>query len=434
MSMQLTIHRGTDEIGGSCVELRSGEHRLILDLGLPLADKKGEPFKLDRKLGIDALITSGILPNIQGFYKNAEPDPKIALVISHAHQDHYGLAGFVHPKIDKYATEGTLALLDVCKVFLPHALYLQSTKEIGASFQHGPFTVAAFPVDHSAPDSAAFAITAGERTVIYTGDFRGDGPRGWLFDNLKTKLPKQPDAMLMEGTMLDNEKGRHCKDERDVVKELTAVFRQQTNLSIVFCAGQNIGRLVSVFKAAKTCRKTLIMDPYTAYVLHSLAARSNKLPQYWWTGVRIMAWPLQRQRLLRWHKERFISALRKQEIESAEIKKDPAKYVLLGRTNGTFDDIAGKLEPKGLELIWSMWSGYWKNDKRVRPFCERHGIKQRPIHAGGHATVEHLKELVAAVNPNRLIPIHTNVPRSFTTAFSEAPVQLLKNGEWLDLA
>jgi ribonuclease J len=147
-----------------------------------------------------------------------------------------------------------------------------------------------------------------------------------------------------------------------------------------------------------------------------------------------MAWPSQRQRLLRWHKERFISALRKQEIESAEIKKDPAKYVLLGRTNDTFDDIAGKLEPKGLEIIWSMWSGYWKNDKRVRPFCERHGINQRPIHAGGHATVEYLKELVEAVKPRRLIPIHTNVPRSFTTAFSEAPVQLLKNGEWLDLA
>jgi Cft2 family RNA processing exonuclease len=34
--MQVRIHRGAAEIGGSCVELESGGARLVLDIGLPL--------------------------------------------------------------------------------------------------------------------------------------------------------------------------------------------------------------------------------------------------------------------------------------------------------------------------------------------------------------------------------------------------------------
>ena len=47
--MKLIIHRGTKEIGGSCVELQSKKARIIIDLGMPLvnplADVGGkEPF------------------------------------------------------------------------------------------------------------------------------------------------------------------------------------------------------------------------------------------------------------------------------------------------------------------------------------------------------------------------------------------------------
>jgi hypothetical protein len=34
--MRLTIHRGSHEIGGTCVELATGATRIVLDAGLPL--------------------------------------------------------------------------------------------------------------------------------------------------------------------------------------------------------------------------------------------------------------------------------------------------------------------------------------------------------------------------------------------------------------
>ena len=42
--MKLTIHRGSKEIGGSCVELQSGQSRILIDFGLPLIDENMEQF------------------------------------------------------------------------------------------------------------------------------------------------------------------------------------------------------------------------------------------------------------------------------------------------------------------------------------------------------------------------------------------------------
>src|ERR1022692_1131971 len=35
-AMRVCIHRGTKEIGGTCVEIESGGTRIVLDVGLPL--------------------------------------------------------------------------------------------------------------------------------------------------------------------------------------------------------------------------------------------------------------------------------------------------------------------------------------------------------------------------------------------------------------
>ena len=40
--MNLVIHRGSNQIGGSCVEVESQGNRLLIDLGLPL-DAEGDP-------------------------------------------------------------------------------------------------------------------------------------------------------------------------------------------------------------------------------------------------------------------------------------------------------------------------------------------------------------------------------------------------------
>ena len=67
--MKICIHRGTREIGGTCIELEAEGRRIALDVGLPLdAPDEGH---------------ESLLPAVPGF---REPDDSLlGVVISHAH-------------------------------------------------------------------------------------------------------------------------------------------------------------------------------------------------------------------------------------------------------------------------------------------------------------------------------------------------------------
>ena len=108
--MTAVIHRGTREIGGTVIELRGGNTRLLLDMGYPLF-LNGKPIG-DRlaQLPPEELLRLGVLPPIEGLYAWDLPGID-GILISHAHLDHYGLLQYVHPDIPVYVSTGTKALL-----------------------------------------------------------------------------------------------------------------------------------------------------------------------------------------------------------------------------------------------------------------------------------------------------------------------------------
>jgi ribonuclease J len=44
--MNIVVHRGTHEIGGSCVEVSTAKTRIVVDFGLPLVDPKDKTKRL----------------------------------------------------------------------------------------------------------------------------------------------------------------------------------------------------------------------------------------------------------------------------------------------------------------------------------------------------------------------------------------------------
>jgi len=68
--MKFKIHRGTQEIGGSCVEIWTDTTRIVVDFGMPLVNPDRTKFnsrEIKHKSGQD-LISEGILSDIQSFY------------------------------------------------------------------------------------------------------------------------------------------------------------------------------------------------------------------------------------------------------------------------------------------------------------------------------------------------------------------------------
>lgn len=169
--MRFLVHRGTREIGGSCVELASNGSRILLDLGMPLVERDGTPFdqKRHRDVGGPGLVERGVLPNVPGLYPWDEDQvPVQGIFISHAHLDHYGLIPFVRPDVPLYMSNDTLRLMEISEQFTGHPVPSGEirTFEAGDRVTRGPFVVTPFLVDHSAYGAVAFLVEAEGKRVI----------------------------------------------------------------------------------------------------------------------------------------------------------------------------------------------------------------------------------------------------------------------------
>jgi ribonuclease J len=115
--MNFKIHRGTKEIGGSCVEVWTDTSRIVIDLGMPLVNPDQTPFdarETDNR-SREELIQEGILPDIPSLYQDGS---NTALLISHAHQDHYGLMKHINPSCPVWLGFGTQLLIELTNTFV----------------------------------------------------------------------------------------------------------------------------------------------------------------------------------------------------------------------------------------------------------------------------------------------------------------------------
>lgn len=241
--MQYVIHRGRDEIGGVCIEVSAADGtRALLDLGMPLydANRADYPFGTPQRPTAE-LLAAGVLCDIPGLYGADPTSPRYAAVIvTHSHLDHYGLAHHAHPAIPVYASRGTLAIFEVSAIFFPHAALPADVRVLpdGESLRFGALTVSGIPVDHSAPDARALLVEADGRRLVYSGDLRAHGRTGFRFK----KLLADPrlggaDWLLLEGTTLGAGGGSHgLRSEHEVEEELVALAAGQSDKAVVVVA------------------------------------------------------------------------------------------------------------------------------------------------------------------------------------------------------
>src|SRR4051794_7359507 len=181
------VHRGTQQIGGSCIELEADGARILLDVGLPL-DADG--------------VSEELLPDVSGLQTD---DPTLrAIVISHGHGDHWGLLPLCKPKVPLAMGAATARIMSAAAPFVPNSFVPEVTFELTdrKALQIGPFAITPYLVDHSAYDAYALLIEAGDKRLFYSGDIRSHGRKGALFERLINNPPGEVDTMLMEGSSL----------------------------------------------------------------------------------------------------------------------------------------------------------------------------------------------------------------------------------------
>jgi len=411
------IHRGSHEIGGMCIEVQSDDGtRILLDLGMPLYDEDGADYPYGTpQLPTSELIERGVLRDIPGLYAIDQAAPSVgAIILTHSHLDHYGLAHHAHPAIPVYGSRGTIAVLEVGRVFFPDNALPADLRVLSDSepLCIGSMKVTAIPVDHAAPDSQALLVEADGKRLLYSGDLRAHGRTGFRFEKMLDDPRLQGvDWLLLEGTTLGaGSDGHGMQSEQDVEEALVSLScKTPDKLLAVIASGQNLDRLVSCYRAARRSGRLLVIDPYQAFVLMKLAPLSPSIPQFTWDGVKVSFAPHQVERLKTAGLMDLVYEMGRQgKVSSDALAADPGRYLLCARGSFGVTKLLDHIGASSVTLVWSMWGGYWKRDRcAMREWTVRHGVDVEFVHSGGHAWPEDLTRLVEAIDPGERITVHT---------------------------
>jgi ribonuclease J len=357
--VRVRIHRGAHEIGGNCIEVEAEGQRMVLDLGRPLG--------VDR----DTIVP---LPDVAGLAAGGDP-ALLGVVISHPHQDHYGLLGQVHPGVPVYIGKAAAAVLGAATFFSSAGISLHAAGHLAhrQAFKLGPFQLTPFLNDHSAFDAYSLLVEAAGRRLFYTGDLRGHGRKSGIFEQLLRK-PPPADVLLMEGTHV-RATGEHTPgpDEGDVEAELLATCKATRGMVAVLSSAQNIDRLVTVYRAARRAGRTLVVDLYGATIAE--ATGHDTIPRPGFPDLKVYV--PNRQRVLVKKSGEFnrVNAIRPHRIFLDEIKQRAQELVVLAPSS-VIGELARAGCLDGAVAVWSLWRGYLKDPsgKRLLDQLAAHGV------------------------------------------------------------
>jgi ribonuclease J len=413
--LRVCIHRGTHEIGDTCVEIESQGKRIVLDVGLPLdADPADVP-----------------LPPVPGFC--GPDDSLLGVFISHPHQDHYGLAHKLPAGTPILIGPAARRILEAASLFVPGGITFDKT--IDLQDRHpitlGPFKLTPFLVDHSAYDAYALLVEADGQRLFYSGDFRGHGRKAKLFERLIADPPQNIDVLLMEGTTLGrSDAAQQYPTEADLERKLVELIRSTAGMVLVWCSGQNIDRLVTVFRACRRTSRQFIADMYTASVLRAIG--NPKLPQPGFEGFRVFLPSSQKLTVIRKRLFGHAASFKAARIYPEKLAAEACRSVMLFRPS-LMNDIEQAQCLDGASLVYSLWEGYLQQNA-ASPCLEwlgRHGIRLTHCHTSGHAPMPDLKRLAKVLAARMLVPIHSVQPEGYRR-FS-CSVHPTSDGRWWEV-
>ncbi len=446
--MEVRVYGGLWEIGGNKVLLR-GEGSIFLDFGMSFSGEEAyfqHPFM--KPSSPEDYEKVGLLPPL----KELEID---AIFISHAHLDHYGYADLLNSPV--YMGEAAFSI-----VSLSSQLRRDKWRSETRTFRTGDlmevmgFKVLPVHVDHSVPGSYGFIVECCGRTVGYTGDMRMHGPRSDMTKDFLDRLSSEEvDLLIMEATKLSPENDPESSlvkllenrvwykmrkppkrvnfevsDESQVLERLKGIGERAGGLMVVETSQTDVDRIRTVFEVARGLDRTLVIDERVALYAEELGNMVEGLP-----GVGdYLLW--KRRRLEGGKEVRLGSreaAKVKELVEKVEdrlgeegviwgekreelVKRQGEVLILTNnatrllyelpreRVNLTF--VMSRSEPYNEESALGLdrlinWLILFKVPKYYR------------VHVSGHMPPEDYQKVLEAVNPRKVLPIHSEHPDLF---------------------
>jgi ribonuclease J len=379
---------GAGEIGMNLAIYGFGDEQrrqwLAVDFGVAFAD--------DALPGIDL-----IMPDIR--YLVEERRNLLGLVLTHAHEDHFGALLDLWPRLEVpvYATPFTAALIEAKRQGEPGAPEIPlNIVPLGSRFTLGPFDVEFVSMAHSIPESNGLIIRTPAGAVLHTGDWKIDPTPviGAPTDEAKLRALGNEGCLALIGDSTNAVREGRSPSEADVAKCLAELIRSAPARVAVTTFASNVARMRAVAQAAASCEREVVLIGRAMERIAQVARETGYLD-----GIK--------------------------DFRSAEVygHLPPDKVVALctgsqGEPRAALSRIAQDDHPevafsRGDRVIFSSRAipGNEKAIMRVINGLVAQGIevitdRTHLVHVSGHPRVSELIDMIGWVQPQILVPVH----------------------------
>lgn len=453
--VKITFFGGVNEIGGNKILIEDGDTRVFFDFGLSFASM-GEYFGgylCPRSVnGAGDYLEFGLLPNLTGLYakemiKNTGfrfEKPKFdAVILSHAHMDHIGFLQFVHEEIPIHCGECTKTILDTMKesgrIDLGEHDY--HTFRTGKKLVIGKLGIEPIHVDHSIPGAYGFIIDTSEGTIVYTGDMRLHGPASQMTEDFaEAAAEHEPIAMISEGTRICPDEERQVSNsEAEVKKKCSEVVANTSKLVIATFYSKDIDRLRTFYQIAKENNREFVIPFRKAHLLSMLRNDSRlEIPDI--QKDETIRFYMKRKKTGEYAEKDYYKWERQfmandKTVTYDYIRKNQSK-VLLNLDLTEFTELIDIKPSASGHFIHSMSEPFSEEDvdnEIMNCWLDHFGLEFHQIHASGHCSQPHLKEVIDKIKPQQIIPIHTEHPEIFKQIFKNIQVVIPQKEKTLSI-
>ena len=247
-----------------------------------------------------------------------------------------------------------------------------------------------------------FVIEAEGKSILYTGDFRMHGLRQHVLEKLVKTYIGEVDVLITEGTSLSGDANERIS-EAAVLDDISS-YIQDGKYVFVMCSSTNIDRIMGIWQNMPT-DKVLICDAYQKRILDTVI---NNV-YYESSLYRRHDSPLviDKGRYPKYYMEHgFVSLVRGTENFISKIKEFPK------------DDV---------RIIYSMWIGYIEENLALKELLDTY--PSYICHASGHVSKDDLVQFIEMVDPDIVIPVHTDIPEKLKRILLNRNVYVVNDKE-----
>jgi ribonuclease J len=304
-----------------------------------------------------------------------------------------------------------------------------------------PFDVKAFEIDHSIYGAVSY-ILYGDTAIAYTGDIRLHGKRGEETRKF-VKRARDAQVLIIEGTRTGREEDINVS-EQEVFENCLKAVEESKGLIIADFSPRNFERLETFREIAAKTSRQLVVTAKDAYMLQAIELVDGVDRM---KGVGIYGELKDRRE--KWETE-VVMNRENSYVDPVEIKQNPENYILCF----SYYDMKHLLDikPDGGVYIYSASEAFTEEQEfdflRLYNWLETFGFEiygfemvfegERPkprfikgYHASGHASKDDLMWMIEEIDPDIIIPVHTENPGWFSENFEG--VRLLKDGESIEM-